>query len=160
MLASMRLMGILGFAACVGLSACAGKLIPRTSILDTDDNRAILDVVEDYHRALEQLDADALLAVVSPRYYEDNGNTDESDDYDYEGLRKQLAEDFQRTKAMKLDLRIDAIEVEDDRAFAELYYKIHAHNAYPAGLQWDTGSDRTRLRFERADGRWLIIAGL
>ena len=42
----------------------------------------------------------AVLALVSPRYYEDNGNTDRADDYDYNGLRTALPKDFSRTKAI------------------------------------------------------------
>lgn len=142
------------------LSACAHAKIPRTEIDDTEDNRAIIKLVEQYHEALESLDADAVLAMVSPRFYEDNGNTNDADDYDYDGLRNQLVEDFKRTKALHLDVRVDAIEVEESEAYAELYYRIRAQNEYPSGVKWETGSDRTRLRFERADGKWLIVAGL
>jgi hypothetical protein len=143
------------------LGACAHAKIPRTDIDDTEENRAILEIVEEYKRAVEALDTDAVLALVSPRFYEDNGNTDADDDYDFDGLRQGLAEDFKRTKALQLDVRVDAIEVEEDgAAFAELYYQIRAQNEYPSGLKWETNSDRTRLRFERADGKWLIVAGL
>lgn len=147
---------LLAFAA----GACAHSKIPRTNIDDTDENREILKLVEEYQRAFEQRDAGAVLALVSPRFYEDNGNTDRSDDYDYNGLQESLSKDFARTKAMQLEVRVDAIEVDDELAFAELYYTYRAQNEYPAGLQWDTGSDRTRLRFERHDERWLIVGGL
>lgn len=142
------------------LAACAHSKIPRTSIDDTEENREIYRLVLEYERALENLDADAVLALVSPNFYENNGNTDDNDDYDYYGLKDNLARDFQRTRALQLDLRIDVIEVEEDRAFAELYYSIRAQNEYPSGLKWETGSDRTRLQLERLDGKWLIIAGL
>lgn len=146
---------LLGFC-----TACAHSKIPLTNIDDTPENREILALVEEYHKAVERRDAEALLAMVSPRFYEDNGNSDRSDDYDYDGLKETLAQDFDRTKAMQIELRIDDIKVEDDSAYAEVYYTYRAQNEYPSGLQWDTGSDRTRLRFERREGRWLIIAGL
>ena len=141
-------------------ASCAHGTIPGTQIDDTRENREILALVDEYRRAIENLDADAVLALVSPRFYEDNGNTDSSDDYDFNGLRANLHSDFGRTRAIQLTVRVDAVEVEDNSAFAEFFYQIRAHNEYPAGPQWETGSDRTRLRFERVDDRWLIVAGL
>ena len=144
------------------LGGCAHSKIPMTTIDDTEENREILQIVKEYHKALESLDADAILSLVSPRYFEDNANLETEDDYDFDGLRKALHEDFKRTRAMKVNIRVDAIEVDDEteRAWAELYYQIHAQNEYPSGTRWESGSDRTRLRFERVQGRWLIVAGL
>jgi hypothetical protein len=157
----MRSPLVLGLIAS-GLIGCAHNKIPLTNIDDTEENREILQIVKEYHKALESLDADAVLSLVSPRYFEDNGNLEAADDYDFDGLRKTLREDFKRTRSMKVNIRVDAIEVDDEteKAWAELYYQIHAQNDYPSGTKWETGSDRTRLRFERVDGRWLIIAGL
>lgn len=140
--------------------ACAHSKIPQTQIDDTPENREILNIVEEYTQAVEARDAEALLSLVSPRFYEDNGNSDRSDDYDFNGLKSTLAEDFARTKAMQLQIRVDDIQVEENEAFAELYYTYRAQNEYPTGLQWDTGSDRTRLRFQRESGKWRIVAGL
>ena len=144
----------------VVIGACAHDKIPRTSIDDTDENREIYRLVKAYEQAMESLDADAVLALVSPNFYENNGNTDDADDYDYYGLKDNLARDFPRTRRLKLDVRVDAIEVNEDQAFAELYYQIQAQNEYPSGLKWETNRDRTRLRLERIDGKWLIVAGL
>lgn len=145
----------------LSLSACAHSKIGNTNIDDTEENREVLALIEDYKRAVESLDAEAVLALVSPEYYEDNGNTDSSDDYDYEGLKEALRQSFERTKAMQLILRVDAIEVMDDTGFAELYYEYRAHNDYPSGMKWDTGTDRTRLRVVRnPEGKWRIVAGL
>ena len=144
------------------LSACAHSKIRDTEIDDTDENREVLALVEEYRRAVESLDADAVLALVSPDFfYEDNGNTDSSDDYDYSGLKDSLRQSFERTRAIQLRLRVDAVEVKKDSAFAELYYEYRAHNQYPSGPKWDTGTDRTRLRLVRnPEGQWRIAAGL
>ncbi|MGF1511460.1 MAG: DUF4440 domain-containing protein [Myxococcota bacterium] len=145
-----------------GLNACATATIGNTDIEDTLENRQILALVEDYRRALEALDADAVLSLVSPSYFENNANTDASDDYDYSQLAAALHEDFERTRVLKVDIRVDAIEVEEEEetAYAEVYYSLRAHNRYPAGPKWETSSDRTRIRFRREDGRWKIVAGL
>lgn len=156
----MMMKRFLLIATMLGLGACAHAKIPLTDIDDTDDNREILAVVETYHRAVEQLDADAIIALVSTRYYEDNGNTDSKDDYNYTQFKHQLREDFKRTRAIQLSIRVDSVEVEDNSAYAEMFYEIKAQNEYPSGLKWNTNSDRTRLRFELQEGKWLIVAGL
>lgn len=142
------------------LSACAHGNIPGTEIEDNDANRGILKLVEEYKQAVERMDVAAVMALVSPRFYEDNGNVDTSDDYDYKGLETNLRANFEHTKAIQLMLRVDDVKVDTDEAYAELYYQIRAHADYPSGPKWETGSDRTRLRFEKVDDRWLIVAGL
>ena len=140
---------------------CAHTVIPQTEVEDTPENREIVGLVEAYRQALETKDLDALMELVSPRYYEDNGTVDSSDDYDYAGLKEGLKEDFKRTQTIKVELRVEAVEVDDDNAFAEIYYDVRAQNEYPSGLRWQTGNDRSRLSFERDDeGRWWIIRGL
>lgn len=147
------------FALALGV-ACATSTIGNTDIKDTDENREILALVERYHRAIESLDADAVLELVSPDFYEDLGNADDEDDYDYEALAESLHAEFERTRAMQLDIRVDDIEVEDDTAYAELYFDLRAQAEYPSGLKWERSTDRTRLRFKREGDRWRIISGL
>lgn len=144
------------------LAACAHGKIPDTNIEDTEENRSVLRLVRAYEAAVESLDADAVLALVSSDFYEDNGNTDASDDYGYEGLAVNLRAGFERTRALQLALRIDAIDVEDDEAYAELYYEYRAKVEYPAGPRWDTGTDRFRLKLRREneDDAWRIVSGL
>ncbi len=142
-------------------AACSHAKIPNTTIDDTPEHREVIALVEEYKKSVEALDAPAVLALVSPDYFEDNGNTDTADDYDYDGLRDSLETSFGRTRAMQLILRIDHVEVEQDTAFADLQYEYRAHNEYPSGMRWDTGSDRTRLSLRRDGfGQWRIISGL
>ena len=150
---------VLGFA--LAAAACAHSKIPNSDIDDTEENREVLAFVEKYEKAVESLNPDEVIALVSPDFYEDNGNTDSTDDYDYEELKNGLRESFGRTQTLRLDLRVDAVEVDDADAFAELYYEYRAKNDYPSGSQWDTGADRTRLQLKRdAEGRWRIVSGI
>lgn len=155
-----RLMLARTASLCLALAACAHSKIPNTSIDDTDANREILARVFEYQKAMEALDADAVISMVSPRYFEDLGNTDKSDDYDYEQLKTDLKAEFDRTKKIQLELRVDDIQVEDEKAYAFVYYTYRAHTEYPSGLKWKTDSDRTRFVFERDNGRWLLLRGL
>lgn len=144
------------------VAACAHNKIPTTNIDDTEENRQILDLVRNYHRAVESRDAEAVLAMVSKRFYEDNGNTDRTDDYDYEQLRQSLPQDFERTKAMQLEIRVDEIVVEDEEqiAHAFIYYTVRGHAQFPTGTKWKTSTDRARLTFTREGDQWKIISGL
>jgi hypothetical protein len=156
----LLLLGMLLPVMAAGLSACAHDPIPGTTVEDTAENREILKVVEAYQQAIEHRDSEALMALVSPRFFEDNGNTDRTDDYDYRGLKSSLPRDFSRTKAMQLVVRVDDVRVNEDTAYAEIFYSYRAQSEYPSGLQWDSGSDRARIRLQKSDGRWLIVAGL
>jgi hypothetical protein len=147
-------------ALAVSLSACAHGKIAKTDIEDTPDNRAILDVMKSYQRAFEGRDADAVLALVSTRYFEDNGNTDRNDDYDYNGLKTALSKEFEKTKAARLEVRVDEIVVKEDKAYATIYYQYRAQSEFPVGTKWKSSSDYARVRFERENGKWMIIAGI
>jgi ketosteroid isomerase-like protein len=140
--------------------SCAHQKIQDTQIDDTPENREILDLIRSYHRAIESRDADAVLAMVSHRYYEDNGNTDQSDDYNFAQLSDTLKQDFERTKAMQLELRVDDIVIEEDTAEAFIFYTVRGHAEFPAGTKWKTNTDRARITFTREDGAWKIISGL
>jgi ketosteroid isomerase-like protein len=142
--------------------ACAHATIPHTEIEDTPENRQILKIVESYHRALENRDADALVILLSPRYYEDNGNVDSQDDYDLEGLREGIIKDFERTQRIQLDMKVEDIVVNDETetAFAYVLYSLKAQSDFPVGPKWKTSSDRARFEFERRNNRWLIVSGI
>lgn len=155
-----RLALVLTCGLLLAASACAHSKIPGTGIDDSEENRQIFKLVEEYKQAVERMDTDAIMSLVSPRFYENNGNVDASDDYDFRGLESNLRSNFEHTKRIQLTLRVDDVQVEEQTAFAEVFYQIRAHNEYPAGLKWETGSDRTRLQFERVDDQWRIVAGL
>lgn len=142
------------------VSACAHSKIPNTNIDDTDDNRAILAIVDAYHAAIENRDADAVLALVSDDFYEDNGNTDRNDDYGKSQLAESLRAEFEKTEQLQLGLKVEDIVVTDDRAHAFVQYNLRARTDFPSGKKWKTSSDRSRMTLVRVDGKWLILAGL
>ena len=153
----------LALAALVApLVACAHDNIRGTQIEDTPENREIVDLVAAYHRAIEARDADAVLAMVSSRFFEDNGNTDREDDYNKDGLATTLRADFERTKALTLDIRVDEVEVDEEAGHADAFilFTVRGQAEFPAGNQWKTKTDRSRLRFAREGNKWLIISGI
>ncbi len=149
-------------ASALLIAGCAHGKIPQTNIDDTDENRELLKIVETYHRAIEARDVDALVSLLSPRYYEDNGNTNSEDDYSLVGLKTGISSEFESTKDLQLKLRVDSIEIDEneDKAFVYVFYTIRAQTEFPAGTKWKTATDRARFEFERKDGRWLLLAGI
>ena len=63
--------------------ACTPKKIPGTELDDTDDTRAILDVMEKYRLALEQRDAQSIINLAHESFKDDGGSANPDDDYDY-----------------------------------------------------------------------------
>ena len=92
-------------------SACAGRihLIAGTQIADTPVNHSLIDVVETYRHALEKRDADALLLMASPKYWEDSGTQAGGDDYGYDGLKRVLSERFLMATEIRYAMRYVAI---------------------------------------------------
>ena len=54
----------------LAFAACTPSMIPGTSVPDTGENRELLKQVELYRQAVERKDADAVLEMVSPSYYD------------------------------------------------------------------------------------------
>ena len=158
--AIVRRLPALALPLALAVGGCAHQTIAGTTVEDSPENRAVIAVLEQYEKAMESLDADAVLALVATSYYETSGNTDASDDYDRRGLETSLREDFARTKAMTVDLRVEALEVEAESAAAECFFEFRAQVEYPAGVRWETGTDRTRIRLAREGKAWKIVGGI
>jgi hypothetical protein len=68
-------------------TACGPRYLPGTKVEATEEREEVAAVVEQYRRAVEQRDNDAVRKLVSATYYENASTTeDPSDDYDAEGL--------------------------------------------------------------------------
>jgi len=148
-------------AACV-FSGCMGATIPMTEIPDNEETRAIHAKVLAYKEAMESRDIDAIMALVSHRYYENAGTTEtDRDDYGYEELRDAVLPRLrQNVQAIHYQVIFRRIEVDDDRAFAD--YEFFSRFLYSEGGRqaWDQKNDFNRLEFQRESGEWMIVAGL
>ncbi len=142
------------------LAACSPRLIPGTDVRDTKDNRAVYDVVGEYVRAMNRRDAAGVLAVVAPDYFDDAGTPEPADDMDRERLEKTLPKDLARLETEKLAVTVRAIEVQDDAAYAEVFYDSYYRVETPAGPIPRRDSDVHRIRLKRQAGQWKIVGGL
>jgi ketosteroid isomerase-like protein len=141
-------------------AACSPKRLPGTDIRETDDTRAIYAVVQEYVRAMNARDGAAVLAQVSPDYFDDAGTPEPADDLDRERLEKALVEDLARVESTKLGVTLRKIEVQGDAGFAEIFYDSYYRVQTPSGPVARRDSDVHRLRLKRLDGAWKIQGGL
>ncbi|MGB9599470.1 MAG: nuclear transport factor 2 family protein [Myxococcota bacterium] len=144
------------------LSACPPKYIPGTTIIDNDENRAIVTLIEKYRRAYEEKDIDTIMSLVSKNFYDTGGNADPADDYNYEGLQKNLKEKFAKTKAQGLEIRIKSIDFDkaNNKVSVKYNYFVKFQMALSSGDRWETASDSAEITFVKENGEWKIIKGL
>lgn len=146
------------------VGACATAKIKGTEHDDTPDNRAVLDLIEQYRTAYEARDASALLSLCSQRYMEDSGTTDAGDDYDYDGLKVKLeSEDFTRVLKARLSISITAVSTEGDRGFVDMRVDTRYQTASleeEKEPEWHMHSDDNRIEFVREEGAWKIVSGM
>jgi hypothetical protein len=73
---------------------------------------------------VEQRDTRTLLAMASPRYFEDGGTPQGDDDYGYEGLRRLLSVFNDEVRAIRYEIRYRCVTFERDglRALVEYTY--------------------------------------
>ncbi|HLV21954.1 MAG TPA: hypothetical protein VKZ49_13765 [Polyangiaceae bacterium] len=91
--------------ALAALAGCAGRQIPNTDVEDTQLNRQVISFCEEYRKAVERRQVGLLLQLAHPRYYEDGGNIDPTDDMDYAGLKDYLTTQFGQTRAIRYEIR-------------------------------------------------------
>jgi hypothetical protein len=148
-------------ALACALNACEPHYIDGSHVEDTPDNRSIWGVLALYKSAVEDKNMDALLSLVSKRYYEDNGNADPADDYGYNDLQaKVLPQTFNHLKDVRVELEVKDIKVQDDKAHADVRFTYQAKMALPAGEKWSADAEINRIDLAREQGQWKIVSGL
>lgn len=133
----------------------------KAEILDTTENRKILDVLLQYRRALVRKDVGALRRLVSERYYDNSATTDTTrDDYGIEQLPELYELIAQHTDQIKYDVVVKDVGIKEASAFVD--YEFQYAYQYNVGEQtsWDAGLDVNRLELESENGEWKIVSGL
>lgn len=134
----------------------AGKKIPAT-----DQNRAVFTVVQNYHSAVEAQDIDAIRGMVSKKYFENGGTTDDAtDDYGYDKLMPRLEMLLKNVKRVHLAIQLRDMEVAGDQAWCEYFYSGRSLISEGNTDQYVRTDDTIRMRFAHEGGQWKIIGGL
>ena len=144
----------------MALGGCAGRTIPNTTVDDTPANREVVEFCESYRHALEQRDVGALLAMASPRYYENGGTPEGDDDYDITGLRQVLSETLPRVHTVRYEFRYRSIRQERDRVHVDYTFSGSFRVETEDGHRWFRRVADNRLELERVGGQYRIVAGM
>lgn len=154
-----RRLALLASGAALAL-ACAPSVLPGTEIRDSADTRAIATLLETYRQAMERRDAEAVVALTAPDYFDNSGTPDPADDVDRAGLARRL-EELQQLSDLRLTLALRAIEVrKGGDARAEVAFDQFYRVTTPSGPVARHDSDVHRMTFKKVGGKWLFSGGL
>ncbi|HVV49548.1 MAG TPA: hypothetical protein VHO06_07810 [Polyangia bacterium] len=134
---------------------------PGTTIVRSEENRKIIQTVEEYRQRLMQRNVVGLLALASPRYFEDSGTPRSDDDYGYEGLKKVLEGQLPRVKSLRYDIEYRNIHVTGSEAEVEVFldgsFEIEGNEA---GDRYRRVNDYHRFLLDKEGDEWKFIAGM
>lgn len=134
--------------------------IRGTQITDTEDNREILGIVEQYRRAVEQMDTKRLLTMASKSYWEDAGTPSGKDDYGYDGLRDVLEGRFQQASGIRYSMKYMRIRRQDNRAFVEVLIDASYNIETGRGQERLDKRDQNEMVLEHDGQHWKFISGM
>lgn len=147
------------------LAGCATvPTIPGTGVEDTSTNREIIQVCEQYRHAMEERDADTLLNMASPDYYEDSATPKADDDYGYDGLKLVIAKRLAALKSLRYNIRYLRIEVlgsgDRKRALVDIRYDASFQLATELGDRWERKQSDKQFSLEWNGEKWLFLGGM
>jgi hypothetical protein len=154
--------GLLLAATLVVAVGCTPKKIPGTDLDDSDDTRAILDVMEKYRVALEKRDAQSIIGLADESFKDDGGSANPDDDYNYHDLYTKLPETLKRLGDIRLELNVRKIELSEDTTSARATFTYTQSYMMP-GLQAKKQSDTEikQMILKKVDkGTWKIVSGV
>jgi len=138
------------------LAGCGAKRIPGTDLEDTGDTRAIIDTIARYNAALDARDANGILAVVDPEFYDNAGTLIPDDDIDIQRLRTIIPQRLARLNDLAVRIDIKTIDVKGDRA-SVVYTWVSVFKLAGKTL---TESDIKRMDLKREPNGWKILSGI
>ncbi|HEX3695016.1 MAG TPA: hypothetical protein VH374_06460 [Polyangia bacterium] len=153
----------IALVALAGLFACARmEYIEGTTVLKTQQNQDLIDVIETYRQRLLTRNVDGLLVLASDKYFEDSGTPRSDDDYGYQGLREVLNKKLQRVKSLRYDLEYRSINVKENRAEIEVFIDGSFELAAESGDRYRRVNDYHRfvLEKDKKTEKWKFLSGM
>ncbi len=143
-------------ASCAHQSTLAG-----TTVTDSPDNRAVLEVIEQYRLRLIERNVEGLLFLASDRYFEDSGTPTAEDDYGYDGLKYVLSKSLARLKSVRYDVQYRSVRVDGTRAEVEVYLSGAFELIAESGDRYRRVGDYHRFVLERnGKDKWKFLSGM
>jgi len=140
---------------------CATTNIPNTDVEDNSDNRKVIQFCEDYRHAVEEKNVGKLLSIASPRYHEDGGNSDDSDDMDLDGLKQYFMTTFVKTVGIRYEIRYRRVTTtQTNRILVDYTYAGSFKIAGAKGMEWRHTVADNRLELVPDGESFKIIAGM
>ncbi len=152
-----------GFVWVLLAGACSQvKLIPGTKIPDTRKNRAVIEVVERYRRAMINKDAGTLMALAHPAYFEHSGTPKGEDDYGYKGLLLVIRKRLAQLETVRYRIKYRKIHwVSPKQVELEIYVDASFQLKTPeGGSKWSRYTDYNKVVLAKHKGRWLFLRGM
>lgn len=133
----------------------------ESKIVDSTENREVLDVLAHYRRAVVNKDFGSLKRLISSNYYDNAGTTDTTaDDYDATHLTQVFEMMAQSAREIRYDVLVKAVKVENNRAHVDYQFDYAYQYVVADDVSWDAGVDVNRLELVLEDGQWRIVSGL
>ena len=155
------------FAVWTMLSGCAtAPRIPGTKVEDTRFNREPIEVCERYRHALEDRDAETLVQMASPNYFEDSGTPKAEDDYGYDGLKAVINARLVALKSVRYNVEYRNVLAKQQRAkkgsraAVDIRYDASFQLATELGDRWERKQNEKRLELEFDGNKWLFVSGM
>ncbi len=145
----------------LALVGCSRDVIPNTQVEDSEFNRLVIAFCEDYRHAVERRNTELLLKMADPKYYEDGGSIDTSDDLDFDGLDAYLKKEFAQTKAIRYEIFYrDVTTGRSDQIFVDYTYSASYKVPSSHGDVWRRRVADNRLELVRDGEKFRILSGM
>jgi hypothetical protein len=160
--ASSRLVAVLALClAAPAVSGCSHDYIPNTQVDDSEFNRDVIAFCEDYRHAVERRNTSLLLKLADPKYYEDGGNVDTSDDLDFTGLKEYLEKRFRETRAIRYEIFYRDVSLgRANQVFVDYTYSASYKVPTTNGDVWRRRVADNRLELVREGEKFRILSGM
>jgi hypothetical protein len=160
----LRLACLLAFGALSALGGCAHQeYFAGTTIPRTEENRKIIETVEQYRQRLLSRNIEGLLVLASDKYFEDSGTPRSDDDYGYDGLKVVLANQLKRVKSMRYEIEYRNIHItgtDPRRAEVEVFLDGSFELAAEAGDRYRRVNDYHHFILEQKGDEWKFLSGM
>jgi hypothetical protein len=147
-------------AAAAGPGCAHEEFFPGTTIVRSEQNRRIIETVEQYRQRLLARNVEGLLVLASEKYFEDSGTPRSDDDYGYEGLKQVLSTRLTRVKSLRYDIEYRNIKVTGPRAEVQVFLDGSFELASESGDRYRRVNDYHRFILEADGDNWKFVSGM
>jgi hypothetical protein len=150
----------LGLWLAVSAGCAHEEYFAGTTIVRTEQNRKLIETIEQYRQRLLARNVEGLLVLASDKYFEDSGTPRSDDDYGYDGLRAVLTNQLKRVKSMRYEIEYRTIKVTGPRAEVEVFLDGSFELGADAGDRYRRVNDYHHFVLEQKNDEWKFLSGM